>query len=253
MSAKENHEEIFNQQERQYEYPYHHIPSFLPDGTGTRTRNLHWGFDYLTCVFQAKRKVEAWKPNSVLEVGCGDGAVIGNLDQNIERLVGMDLSEKAISFAKAFIPHVEFHAKDAADINEQFDVVMAVETLEHIPDEHVSSFLNTLYKRTKPTGKIYISVPSINLPLYDKHYRHYSPDSLVRQVEEAGLDVKVLEADFYRVPVPMEEFYKKLTNNRLFLGEFHPLRRRIWKKIMETADNADPQKAQHVYACLQKG
>ena len=56
-------------QNKQYSYPYHHIPHFLGDGTAMRVRTLHWGFDYLCCLKEAKETVEGWNPSSVLDVG----------------------------------------------------------------------------------------------------------------------------------------------------------------------------------------
>ena len=243
---------IFQEQEKQYQFPYHHISHFLDDGSVTRVRNLDWGFDYLACLYYAKMCVEQQQPSSVLEVGCGDGAVIGSLSQSISRRVGVDLSEKAITFARAFFPDIEFQAQDASFLSETFDVVLAVEVLEHIPDELVTSFLKILEKRTNKGGLIYISVPSINLPLSKKHYRHYSPLLLEQQIEESGLDVDIVELRFFRSPVPFENLYKRLTNNRLWVGEFHPVRRKIWRDIVRNLKKADDKTAQHVIAVLKK-
>ena len=242
----------YQEQEAQYQFPYHHTPHFLPDGSGMRVRDLDWGFDYLACQQHAKQTIENHKPSSVLEIGCGDGAIIGAFSREIKRLVGVDLSKRAIAFASAFFPDIEFHARDANLLSETFDAVLAVEVLEHIPDEDISSFLKVMEDRTKPGGLIYISVPSINLPLYKKHYRHYDPELLKKQIKEADLNVEIIEARFFRSPVFLENFYKRLTCNRLFVGELHPLRRFIWKKIINGLDQADNSTAQHVVAVLKK-
>jgi 2-polyprenyl-3-methyl-5-hydroxy-6-metoxy-1,4-benzoquinol methylase len=244
--------QIFQEQEVQYEYPYHHIPHFLEDKSATRTRNLDWGFDYLACQYFTKLCIEKINPSSVLEVGCGDGAIIGSLSPDIPRRVGVDLSERAISFAQVFFPGVEFKAQDAGLISEQFDAVLAVEVLEHIPDEGVSSFLRILEDKTCSNGYIYISVPSVNLPLYKKHFRHYTPNLLQKQIEEAGLNVDILEMRFFRSPVLFENFYKRLTCNRFWIGEFHPLRRIIWKNIVSSIETYNSKTAQHVIAVLKK-
>ncbi|MCB1782927.1 MAG: class I SAM-dependent methyltransferase [Alphaproteobacteria bacterium] len=244
--------EIFKEQDRQYKFPYHHIPSLMRDKTASRTQHLDWGFDYMSCLLHAKETIEKLSPASVLEVGCGDGAIIGAFNTEIPRLVGVDLSEKAIPFAQAFFPHIEFMVKDAKEMTETFDAVMAVEVLEHIPDQEVSSFLNILASRTNAGGHIYISVPSINLPLYKKHYRHYDPALLRRQIEQSGIPVDILEIKFFRSPVKGEELYKKLTHNRLFTGEIHPLRKLIWNNIRKSLNTPDEKTAQHVVALLRK-
>ena len=243
---------IFQEQEDQYEYPYHYTPYFMADGSAIRTRHLNWGFDYLACLKHAKDTIESHKPTSLLEVGCGDGAIIGAFSKNIKRRVGVDLAEQAIKFAQAFHKDIEFLAQDAKLLDETFNAVMAIEVLEHIPDPQVSSFLKTLETRTKKGGVIYISVPSINLPLYSKHYRHYSPDLLQKQISDAGLSVEISELRYFRSPVRFEKFYQRLTDNRLFVGDIHPLRRAIWKKVESTLNDADHKTTQHVIAVLKK-
>jgi len=250
--SKNEQEKIFQEQDDQYQFPYHYIPHFLADNTATRVRDLDWGFDYLACLYYAKKSVEDRSPKSVLEVGCGDGAIIGAIDQDIPRRVGVDLSSKAIAFAKAFHSNVDFKPIDANKLTETFDAVIAVEVLEHIPDDQVTAFLQSLANRTNKGGIIYISVPSINLPLYSKHYRHYDPALLQSQIEQSGIDVDVEELCFFRSPVRFENIYKRLTNNRLWIGEFHPLRRIIWKNIINSLDKSDTKTAQHVIAVLKK-
>ena len=246
-------QKIFQEQEGQYQFPYHHTPHFLKDGSAIRVRELDWGFDYLACMYYARECVEGQQPRSVLEVGCGDGAIIGSLSQNIPKRVGVDLSEKAIAFARAFFPDVEFQTQDVKFLSETFDAVLAVEVLEHIPDDQVTSFLKTLENRTNKGGLIYISVPSINLPLYKKHYRHYDPVLLEQQISAAGLDVDVVELRFFRSPVQFENLYKRLTSNRLWVGELHPIRRKIWSNIIKSLKEVNPKTAQHVIAVLKKG
>lgn len=62
--------------------------------------------------------------NSVLEVGCGTGDLIGRV--NGTRKVGIDFCEPLIAQAKSLQPDVEFHVMDARNISldEKFDVVV---------------------------------------------------------------------------------------------------------------------------------
>lgn len=250
--SKSEKEKIFLEQDRQYNFPYHHTAHFLDDGSAIRLRDLNWGFDYLACLKHACMIVENHNPDSVLEVGCGDGAIIGSLNRKIPKLVGVDLSEKAIAFAKAFFSEIEFKVQSADLLSDKFDAVMAVEVLEHIPDDQVTSFLKSLEQRTNSGGLIYISVPSINLPIYDKHYRHYDPSLLRKQIHEADLRVDIVDLRFFRSPVFLENFYKRITKNRFWVAEFHPLRRYIWNNIVDSLSAANPKTAQHVIAVLKK-
>lgn len=247
-----NEEDVFQEQDDQYTFPYHHIPNFSSDGTASRVRDMDWGFDYLACMQYAKDSIQKNSPQSVLEVGCGDAAIIGSLSRKIKRLVGVDLSKRAITFARAFYSDIEFLVQDAATMTETFDAVMAVEVLEHIPDQNVSQFLRTLADRTNKGGLIFISVPSINLPLYAKHYRHYDPELLEKQIKQANIDIEIQEIRFFRSPVFGENAYKRCTSNRLFTGEIHPIRRLLWRKISNGLARANPNTAQHVVAVLKK-
>lgn len=239
-------------QEHQYQFPYHHIPYFSSDGSAVRVRNMGWGFDYLACMIYAKKTIENFSPSSVLDVGCGDGILLGLLDRDIKNLVGVDLSERAIHFARLFFPDIEFRVQDVSMMSETFDVVASVETLEHIPDSEVLKFLRSIGDRTRQGGLIYICVPSINLPLYKKHYRHYDPSLLKKQIQEANLDVEILQLRFFRSPVFFEDTYKRLTHNRYLVAEFHPLRRILWHCILRNLEKSNPKTAEHVIAVLRK-
>lgn len=243
---------IFDAQDEQYDFPYHHIPKIDKEDIANRVKILDWGFDYLACKYYAIKTIESYKPNSILEVGCGDGSIIGSLNPLIKRKVGVDLSERAISFAKAFHPEVDFICDDVKNVEERFDAILLIEVLEHIPNNKVDSFINEVFKKLNKGGVIYISVPSVNLPLYKKHYRHYSPDLLIAQIQDANLDLEIELCRYFRSPVRFENFYKRLTCNRLFVGEIHPLRKYIWKNIRGSLDSYNHKTAQHVIAIIRK-
>jgi 2-polyprenyl-3-methyl-5-hydroxy-6-metoxy-1,4-benzoquinol methylase len=89
---------------------------------------------------QAVRLVQDIAPGSTLEVGCGEGYMLEALAQGgvTSTLHGVDFSEPAIADARARLgARAELEARDArelADDGRQFDLVMMLEVLEHIPD-----------------------------------------------------------------------------------------------------------------------
>ncbi len=177
-------------QESEYEFPYHHIAHFDGAGSASRARILQWAVEYLVYTKRVADVVAEHAPASLLDVGCGDGRFLGLVPASIPRRVGMDASERAISFARAFHPEIEFHARDADDTDETFEVVTAMEVLEHVPDDVVPHFLNTLADRTEPGGTLLLVVPITNAPVPPKHYRHDDEALLRSQLQESGAPLK---------------------------------------------------------------
>src|SRR5262249_531566 len=75
----------------------------------------------------------------VLDAGCGVGYGSTLLAQTADEVVGVDVSEKAIAYARERYarPNVEFRVDDllAPRLDDaSFDVVCSLETLEHLTD-----------------------------------------------------------------------------------------------------------------------
>ena len=172
----------FKLQSEQYEFPYHYLVDLQSRDFG---RTLDWGLDYLSYVAKVIDLVQEHVRDSLLDVGCGDGYLLYNLAQdrtfgNQVTAVGIDVDEKAIKFAQAFshgLP-VSFKVQDVSSFDESFNMITLVETLEHIPDDELGSFLTHIDRLLQSMGTLIISVPSDVRPVLEKHYRHYSLDML---------------------------------------------------------------------------
>jgi len=90
-----------------------------------------------------------------------------------KKLVGIDFSERAILFAKAFNygNGSEFICGDVNDIKGNYDVITMIETLEHIPDDQINDVVHSVHNLLPQNGRLVISVPTTNNPLNSKHYR----------------------------------------------------------------------------------
>jgi SAM-dependent methyltransferase len=247
---KEN--EKFEIQDKQYLFPYHYIPHFDKNGTVTLTRKLNWGLDYLCYQKHLNEKVKKLNPASVLEVGCGDGYFLGGLPSTIERKVGVDLSEKAIAFAKAFHPDCEFHVQDAAEMDEKFDLVAAIEVIEHIPEDLLPHFMKALAARVKDDGIVLITVPTTVIPLNKKHYRHYTLEILENQLKENGCGLEVKSYEYIYSQPWWFGIFKRFFDNRLFSLEFKPFMKFAWHKIWNKYRFADESNGFHLVAVIGK-
>ena len=175
----------FKMQEGQYAFPYHHLVRFE---SFENARVLSWGIEYygyMKTVLEIIRSLE-WR--SLLDLGCGDGKMIYELapEKVGRRLLGFDLSEKAILFAKAFNygNGAEFSISSGTDITETFDVISVIETLEHISDEETPQVITTIKRLLRHGGHLVVSVPAATIPVHTKHYRHYTINLLKKTLSD---------------------------------------------------------------------
>jgi len=244
--------DIQRRQQEQYVFPYHHISSVDERGEGTRVRILNWGFEYLLYNARLVELVHSLRPQSILDVGCGDGYFLGQVDERIPLRVGVDINERALNFAKAFYPSVDYRNSDIVDVDEQFDVVSAIEVLEHIPEEALPAFLRAMSDRLAPGGSVLISVPTVNEPLNSKHFRHYDLNLLEKQVTGAVPDLKLVHSEFFYKKTWAETVYRRLTSGRLLRGEIPALRRFVWRHARKSARLATPEDGLHLIARFTK-
>lgn len=238
-------------QEKQYEFPYHYIHYF--DDKGRMVRFRATGVSrYQCCLLHNKEIIESSNVDSVLDVGCGDGRLLGILNENIKHKVGVDLSEKAISFARAFHPDINFQAKDAKDVEGEFDIVVSMQVLEHISDDKVNDFLRTVAIRTKLGGQVIISVPTTVLSLDKKHYRHYDIDLFARQLESSNVNLRIEKVQYiHRTPFWLK-IYRRGTNNKVWFFGFKALDNYIWNYCWRNLRITDEKHGEDMVIILKK-
>ena len=244
--------ERFQIQDSQYEFPYHYIPHFDKNGTPSLMRKLNWGFDYLCYQRHIHEKVVGLNPASVLEVGCGDGYFVGNLPTSIPVRVGCDLSERAIAFAKAFHQDCQFFATDVGLLSEKFDIVAAIEVLEHIPEGLIADFFCKLSERLQENGRVVLSVPTTVIPLNKKHYRHYTIDLLKVQLSESGAMLEILDHEYIYTKPFWFDLFKRTFDNMLFSFEFKPFMRFAWNSIWKNNRYGNAKNGYHLVAVIGK-
>ena len=98
----------------------------------------------------------------ILDIGCGGGLVAEPISRLGAELVAIDASQKNINVAKIHaeksglkIDYQCITAEDLASQNQQFDVVLALEIIEHVAD--VEKFIEACATLVKPGGLIFIA------------------------------------------------------------------------------------------------
>jgi SAM-dependent methyltransferase len=142
------------------------------------------------------RTIAGLGARTVLDVGCGAGQNLAALAEDGRyTLTGIDVSLEALKRAKQRVPGASFLQMDAqtAVLNAQFDVVMSMGVLEHLPDGQAAVtrmaalargwvLLNTI------GGTIYANDQAVG------HISSYTMETLTDLLERAGLQLEWISA-----------------------------------------------------------
>ncbi|MGE5541239.1 MAG: class I SAM-dependent methyltransferase [Bacillota bacterium] len=235
-------------QDEQYEFPYHH----LVQRGFSETRHLPWGYEYASYLdFLIETLVER-NPKSLLDIGCGEGKLILELESALPSttLTGIDFSERAIAFARAFCPDVTFEVarlETLAARNATFDAFTSVEVIEHIPPDELPGFLSTASKILSPGGVGIITTPSTNRPLVAKHYQHFDEEKLRTLLSP---HFEILEIGYLNKKAFGVEVIQRLLANRLFILNQSQFVRSLYRLYKKKYLRATPSTGQRVYAIV---
>jgi len=106
------------------------------------------------------KKLDCLKDLRMLDIGCGGGILSEPLARLGAQMVGADPSEENVAVARAHAQEsgvtVDYRATTAEDLaaaGEHFDVVLAMEVVEHVVD--VNAFVATCATMVKPGGLMF--------------------------------------------------------------------------------------------------
>lgn len=135
------------------------------------------------------------RPRTVLDVGCGDGTLLVELQRALPgsvRFAGADLSPEVVERTRRDLPGVEFHVLDLARaaLPQRFDLVVCSEVLEHLEDREQG--FDHLRAMVAAGGHLLVTCPTG--PVYDTerrwgHVTHPTPDEMQRHAARTGLRV----------------------------------------------------------------
>jgi SAM-dependent methyltransferase len=174
----------------EYAFPYHYIP----DGTGYLKFCKYWKFSpsYIAAINLFKRwlasviKRDNGKPHKHIDYGCGDGGFLYAVNSNQKfagvQFEGVDVDGRAIKWAENFagkFPNLKYSCGNIDALPEEyFDSGSLIEVFEHIPPGECEAFLLAISRSLKVGAPLYVTVPSTEIPLGYKHYRHFNFESI---------------------------------------------------------------------------
>jgi 2-polyprenyl-6-hydroxyphenyl methylase/3-demethylubiquinone-9 3-methyltransferase len=114
------------------------------------------------------KKITALEGLKILDVGCGGGLVSEPFARMNADVTAIDASEKNIAVAKIHAEKsslkIDYRATSSEDLaleEKKFDVVFALEIIEHVAD--IEKFISSCAELTKPNGLLFIATMNRNL------------------------------------------------------------------------------------------
>lgn len=112
----------------------------------------------------AKAKRNFRTDSSVLEIGFGNGSFLTYAKQKQWQVVGTEANDELVAVAR----EAGFSVRQAADMSafdhDSFDLVVAFDVLEHIPQEELPAFLTTISQILKKGGMFVARFPNGDSP-----------------------------------------------------------------------------------------
>ena len=209
-------------QDEDYNFPYHHLPQ-LNDGKWNFGMSWFHSFDYLTLIEFILKKIDIKSPKTIQDFGCGDGRLTKEIINKYDsRIYGVDISNKALTFAKLFCNEKKDNKMFFNNIDElpniEFDFIIATEVLEHIDEKELPEVLKSLNKIISDDGIFLITVPSvIRQPIPKKHFRHYD---LALLKEHVGNYFDIEELFYLNKKSILSKILRRLMHNKFFTSNF---------------------------------
>ena len=154
----------------------------------------------------------------VLDLGCGTGALLDQLQGRATELWGLDVSAEGLKFC-AMRGHKNLVLADANRIpfpGNYFDVITAIGLIEHLEDDQL--FLREIERLLKPNGVLILLTSSFPYlwSMHDtanEHKRRYYLRRLDQQINKVGFQtIRFSHLNFFLFPIiaPLLLLHRKI-------------------------------------------
>jgi 2-polyprenyl-3-methyl-5-hydroxy-6-metoxy-1,4-benzoquinol methylase len=111
------------------------------------------------------------KNAAILEIGPGFGSMMHALHhrRGYQKIKGIDISPEVVEWCNEVLPGSTELVADTSEFlkkhPEEFDCIIMLHVLEHVPKEHLISLLHTIRVALRPGGKLIVEVPNAAHPV----------------------------------------------------------------------------------------
>lgn len=132
------------------------------------------------------------KPKTVLEIGCGWGALAGHLADEGAKVTAISLSNEQLDWARDHQDgDIEFRKQDYRDTQGEYDAIVSVEMVEAVGREYWPSYFDCIARNLKPGGRVAIQYISIDDAIFDAYAA--SADFIQAYIFPGGLLIRTSE------------------------------------------------------------
>jgi SAM-dependent methyltransferase len=168
-----------------------------------------------------RRLLAGLQPATVLEIGCGQGAVGARLAVGRKYLaVEPDLTSYRVAVSRIGPVGGEVRNYDHTRLpaGSEYDLVCAFEVIEHLEEDKAA--LTEWAELVRPGGHLLLSTPGRpdRFGAWDRlvgHYRRYSPDQLASMLRDVGLTEPRVIAYNWPLGTPLEAVRNRIAAKRL--------------------------------------
>ena len=239
-------------QENQYVFPYHYLTG-IKDDVFKLHEYLPWGLVHYSYIeFVAKKVAELGKRN-ILDAGCGDGRMIYELRKHSTEssYTGVDISEQALRFARAFNPDATFQVHDilSEPVQGNFDLCVSIEVIEHIPPKQVDLYVKHIARSLNERGELVLTTPTTNIPVTAKHYQHFTLESLRKHLDK---HFDVVEVQYLNIENTLANTLTRMLANKFFVINNTFIRRHLFNCYKRHCLHGDGQSGSRIYIYAKK-
>ncbi len=165
---------------------------------------------------------------SVLEIGCGWGALAQRLTQQGAQVTAISLSDEQLDWARARQDRsIDFRKQDYRDVTGPFDAIVSVEMVEAVGREYWGEFFDCVARNLKPAGRAAIQYIAIRDELFPAYAA--SADFIQAYVFPGGMLVS--EAEFRQLAAARGLDWQDQHDFGLDYAETL----RLWRETFDTA------------------